>query len=123
MKQGDYYEEYGQNFLVLDGRVHSMSNSTIKDEIRLYNLSKEKYHKTIELFNRITGKSISDKSQVTELSGGQKLILSALIALESPARNIIFFDYFIALHQSKKDVLYSLIEKYRTYKNIKIINL
>lgn len=115
-------EKYGQNYLVLDGRIQSLSHSLVRDEFRLYNLGAETHNKVIGLFNQITGKSINEKTPIGELSGGQSLILSALIALESQAMSIIFVDYFLPLHKTKRRVIMELLEKYRKQKNIRIVN-
>lgn len=117
-----YIEKYGEEYLIFDGRIPILSNATVLEELRLYNIPSQKHHKIMDLFEKITDKQINSEHKTGELSGGQKTILSIIIALESAAPKILFINFFKSLHQNKKNIIMELIKEYEINKDhIKII--
>lgn len=117
-----YIKSYGEEYLIFDGRIPTLSNGTVLEELNLYNISAGKCQKILELFEKITDKKLSISHKTGELSGGQKTILSIIIALESAAPKILFVNFFKSLHHNKKEIILQLLHDYTNSKeDIKII--
>jgi len=97
-----YITTYGEEYLIFDGRIPSLSNGTVLEEMNLYNISAESSTKILSLFEKIADKALSSSDKTGELSGGQKTILSIIIALESSAPKLLFVNFFKSLHSNKK---------------------
>jgi len=61
-------------------------------------------------FELISAKALSGNSLLSELSGGQKVILMACLAVFSPARRICFIDLEHSLDPLRHEVVMELIE-------------
>ncbi len=104
---------YGDRYLIMDGRVPLMTRSRVQDEFRLYRLSSGRREMIRAHFSELTGRNLSADTMTDELSGGQKAVLGALIALASPAPRILFVRFFDALHPDRRRRLRELIRSGR----------
>lgn len=109
-----------QDYLLCDASQPLISNGCLEEELSLYHISPPSATLLFEEFYALTGKELSPKSLPEELSGGQKVLLMALLALHSPASKIIFIDLFSALDQDKRLLLKELIERYSTHREIRM---
>lgn len=96
--------------LVCDARHPLISHWRLADEMLLYNIGSGKAVELIEDFFRISGKALTTKSRISELSGGQKVILMILLAIHSPAQRILFVDINHALDPEKYALLIALTD-------------
>lgn len=100
----------------MDGRVPLLTSGAIRDEARLYNLDDEAEAAVLARFTELTGREAGPDTAVTTLSGGQKIVLAALLALESPATDLLFVDFFRALYPARRQALKAFIEANQTRK-------
>lgn len=115
-------ELYSNEYLFMDGLVPSISLGQIKEEFILYNIDKAKYGKLLNDFFEITDKKVNEDYLISELSHGQKLILTALIALNSSAEKILFRNFFTSVSQQNREKIEMIItDKEKDGKLIKII--
>jgi len=111
-----YIEKFGGEYLVMDGRVPLMSGASLRDELRLYNLGDRAQAEVIRCFSEMTGKTADGALCLETLSGGQKVILATLIALESDAKNLMFINFFHALYPERRRKIMALVETCRSCK-------
>ena len=71
---------------------HPLISQCLREEILLYHIDTQGEAMLLERFERLSGKSISTDHDLSELSGGQKVLLMLCLALLSPARSIVFKD-------------------------------
>lgn len=115
-------ELYSKDFLIMDGLVPSISLGQIQEEFRLYNIEKSQYEKILNDFFEITDKKVNENYLISELSHGQKLIISALMVLNSSAKKILFHNFFTSISQKNREKLEQVISiKSKEGKLIKII--
>lgn len=111
-----YNEKYSDTHLFCHSSVPLLTNSTFKEEAILYNLPQPELINLIADFNSITGKELTVGSNISELSGGQKIVLMVLLALHSPASRLVFINLYNNLDPERADAIHSLIEKHRPNK-------
>jgi ABC-type Mn2+/Zn2+ transport system ATPase subunit len=88
-------------YLIADARHPLISTDKLWDEMLLYNIREQNAEQLKRTFWEITGKEICESSLLQELSGGQKVILMALLALLSPASRIVFIELELSLDAPK----------------------
>jgi hypothetical protein len=88
-------------YLIADARHPLISTDKLWDEMLLYNIREQNAEQLKRTFWEITGKEICESSLLQELSGGQKVILMALLALLSPASRIMFIELELSLDAPK----------------------
>ncbi|MFO7659929.1 MAG: hypothetical protein R6V77_03360 [Candidatus Cloacimonadaceae bacterium] len=109
-------ESLAETHLVCDSSYPLITNTTLQEEALLYNLDVSAVSELITKFNTLTGKQISSAYDINNLSGGQKVILMILLALHSPAENIVFTNLKVSLDSIRlKDVM-TLIESCQAQK-------
>ncbi|MCB5253158.1 MAG: hypothetical protein RBR69_04305 [Candidatus Cloacimonadaceae bacterium] len=100
-----------KSYLIADGQYPLVCTDLVHDEIILYNLDKEAQARLFAEFERITAKKIDRESKLEALSGGQKVVLMALLALLSPALRIEFVHLTHSLDQDKASQILDLIRQ------------
>ena len=117
-KINDLSDEY----LIMDGNIPTISLGFIKEEIILFNIKDKKtINKIYTTFTEITGKEIDGDYIISKLSHGQRLILSAIIALNSNAKKILFSNFFISVSNQNVEKIKEIIKiKEKEGKIIKI---
>ncbi len=105
----DLISEYGSEYLICDGRMPIVAQS-FYEECLLYGLGNTAREKIKNQFNSFTNKNLSDEEELALLSGGQKVILMALLALASPAPRILFRSLFDNLDLQNRSRLHALLE-------------
>jgi ABC-type Mn2+/Zn2+ transport system ATPase subunit len=103
-------KEYFDDYLILDGLVPTISLGYIKEELVLHNIATDKYVDVLKCFFEITQKDITEDYLISELSHGQQLILSAIIALSSNANSILFNNFFTSISSSNTGKIMKLID-------------
>ncbi len=111
--------EFGEEWLVLDGKRPCVTEAAVHEEFCLYGLSVYDESHVFALFEEIGGQPLTRASLLHELSGGQKVIFSTLSALYSSAKNLLFVNFFLALHESKKHRIQGLLQQ--SSKTIRVI--
>ena len=101
--------DYKSEYLILDGKVPTISLGYVIEEFMIYNISNDKFNVILNMFYEITGKKINLYSSISSLSHGQKLILSILIVLESDATHILLNKMFISISNENINKLNILI--------------
>ena len=112
---------FSDDYLILDGLVPTISLGYIKEEFVLYKIEKENYRKLLDLFYKITDKRVNENYLISELSHGQKLILSSIIVLSSSAKKILFRNFFTSVSIQNRSKINTLIAEQKT--NGKIIKI
>lgn len=112
----DFLRRHGDEFLVMDGRVPLLTSTVIHDEARLYNLDPDAEAAALSRFTELTGREAGPDTAVTTLSGGQKIVIAALLALESPATDLLFVDFFRSLYPARRRALEEIIAASRSRK-------
>ncbi len=100
-----------KSYLIADGQHPLVCTDLVRDELILYNLGKAEKALLFADFERITSKEIDEKSKVEALSGGQKVMLMALMALYSPAPRIEFLHLTHSLDTDKAAEILDLIKQ------------
>ncbi|MCX6220149.1 MAG: hypothetical protein NTZ69_04105 [Bacteroidia bacterium] len=118
-----FIQENSNEYLLLDGSIPTLTLGLVKEELILYNIPSTGFKNIIDAFNTFADKVINVDSLISELSGGQKLILSSVIALNSSAEKIKFRNFFNSLNETKRPLIKMLIEeKIKEGKTIVIID-
>ena len=97
-------------YLVCDARHPIITGHSLAEELLLYNLDEAAKSHLLAEYHRITGKQLSDSSHPEQLSGGQKVILMALLALFCPASDIAFIDLYHNLDPQAGSMLADLMD-------------
>ncbi|MCK9557117.1 MAG: hypothetical protein PHO85_06635 [Candidatus Cloacimonetes bacterium] len=97
-------------YLIADALHPLVCTDKVRDELLLYNIQAQDYPKVFEQFKLICDKGLDVASALQELSGGQKVILMAILAIYSPARRIHFINLNRYLDASKANALKTLID-------------
>lgn len=100
-----------KSYLIADGQHPLVCTDLVHDEIILYNLDRDSQARLFAEFQRITAKKIELESKLDILSGGQKVVLMALLALYSPALRIEFVHLTHSLDQDKAAEILDLIRQ------------
>ncbi|MDY0151045.1 MAG: hypothetical protein RBS43_02090 [Candidatus Cloacimonas sp.] len=98
------------DYFILDAAHPLITADKLQDELILYNLDAASYGVLQTEFLRITGKEIDKHSFTTALSGGQRIILMALLALLSPAPKLKFINLMHALDSTRRRYLQELLD-------------
>ncbi|HOI01173.1 MAG: hypothetical protein WBK79_05115 [Candidatus Cloacimonas acidaminovorans] len=98
-----------KDYLWADANIPLISCDRLRDELLIYNLDESATANLIDQFEKLTGKTIDKFYKIEELSGGQKVILMALLAIYSPAPKIRFVNLLNALDPKRRDAIQSLI--------------
>jgi len=114
-------DKYSQTHLVCDAAYPLLTNSSLEEEAQLYNLEEKPLQQVLLHFYEITGKTITLKTEVTSLSGGQKVVLMFLLAILSKARNIVFIGLEVSLDSERLAQLNKLLQELSPHKNDIII--
>jgi|GEM_PF-2066977 len=110
-KVKQFIKAYTEDYLLIDGTVPSITTGLVKEEMILYNIKEQNMKNIVNSFNNITGKELMINSLISELSYGQKLILTALISLNSTAQKLRFRNFFTSLNSEKKIEIMKMIEE------------
>jgi len=97
-------------FLIADAAHPLICSGPLWEEMLLYNIPVERQAELCDAFELISAKALSGNSLLSELSGGQKVILMACLAVFSPARRICFIDLEHSLDPLRHEVVMELIE-------------
>jgi ABC-type lipoprotein export system ATPase subunit len=112
----DIAGRYSATHLICDGSYPLITNSFLDEEAMLYHLDSDAIASLCGQFLTITGKALSLSSDISALSGGQKVILMALLALHSPALSLLFVNLTADLDKERSEAMLALIDKYRAQK-------
>lgn len=104
--------------LICDASRPLISIGSLREEVILYNLSKERANYLYRDYGHLIGREVTEKTLTHELSGGQKVLLMAMLALYSPARSIRFYDLHTSLDQTNRDIISGIIERFAVEKDI-----
>jgi ABC-type lipoprotein export system ATPase subunit len=116
-------DEYSNDYLICDVSYPLITNASFNEEILLYNIETHKKASMALDFYDTTGKQLRQDSDISLLSGGQKVVLMVLLALYSPAEKILFLNLQHSLDRERLKAIEITIEKFRTIKHeIRIIN-
>lgn len=104
--------------MICDARLPLISDGKLREELVLYNLNSEEACDLCGRFLQLTGKSIDADCETANLSGGQKVVLMFLLAMLSPARNIVFIDLMRSLDAATRILINQMIESAKPEKEI-----
>ncbi len=99
------------NYLIADANHPLITTGSFKTEARLYNLDAVAQARLFSSYKKICSKSLDASTLLTSFSGGEKVVLMALLALFCPAPRICFIDLWHALDPDKRIILKELISK------------
>ncbi len=108
--------EYAFTHLICDGNQPLITKATLQEEAMLYNLRPEVLQEVITLFKQITDKEIASETDISQLSGGQKVVLMILLALHSNAKKILLLNAKSALDPERSDAVQTLIKQFQVSK-------
>jgi hypothetical protein len=97
--------------LIADAKHPLLCRDQVSSEMILYNIAPDVALKIFAEYQRISKVSIEHATSLPTLSGGQKVLLMALLALYSPAEAIRFVDLDHSLDQPKATALKQLINE------------
>jgi len=112
------YGEHADEYLICDGRHPLISNDTLADELKLYNLQYNKDSVWLNDYLRLTGKQVTQETRLEELSGGQKTLLMLLLSLSSPAAKIRYWHLLDSLDEAMRKEAILMIERSKATKEI-----
>ncbi|MDD2227977.1 MAG: hypothetical protein PHY48_01035 [Candidatus Cloacimonetes bacterium] len=112
------YGKYADEYLICDGRHPLISNDSLADELKLYNLQYNKDSAWLKDYLRLTGKQLSPETRLEELSGGQKTLLMLILSLSSPAAKICYWHLLDSLDEAIRREALRLIDNAKTTKDI-----
>jgi len=115
----DLIELYGKDYLICSGDLPCIVTGRICEESVFYGLDPGAESTVIERFNLISGKQVDCNTAISTLSGGQKVILMTLLALNSPAEKILFHNLMHNLDIAKREIVRQLLEEYASAKTIR----
>ncbi len=95
-----------------------IAGGKLRGELLLYNVPAASLSRVFKAFADLTGKILTPDSDAGELSGGQKVLLMALLALFSPAPRIKFQDLWTALDEGNRTRLRALLSELGSAKEI-----
>lgn len=98
-------------YLTADAAQPLITYASLKVEANLYNLSAEALNRVIEQFGFICNKSLAGLSNISTLSGGEKVLLMILLALNCPAPKIKFCGIWHALDTVKRKQVQDLLSQ------------
>ncbi|HCM14934.1 MAG TPA: hypothetical protein DHW79_03115 [Candidatus Cloacimonas sp.] len=80
------------SYLIADAEHPLVCTDKLRDELLLYNIPTHSLAQMFTQFKQLCNKDLDESSSLQELSGGQKVILMALLAIHSPAPRIRFIN-------------------------------
>lgn len=95
--------------LIADAARPLLCGQELWEEMLLYNIPRERQAELCATFTGITGKAVDEGSNISELSGGQKVILMACLAVFSPAEALCFIDLEHSLDTEKYAAVLNLL--------------
>lgn len=110
------YQSYARTHLICDSANPIVTNASILDESILYNIDKSTLDDVFRQYLRITNKQLNPSDSLSELSGGQKVIIMVLMALFSSAKKICFINICNSLDENNKDSILDLISEFKISK-------
>lgn len=96
-------------YYIADAAHPLICTGPLWEELLLCHIHSERHAELCECFERISGKAIRPGSILSELSGGQKVILMLCLAVISPAQSICFIDLEHSLDPAKLTAAVELI--------------
>jgi len=96
-------------FYIADAAHPLICTGPLWEELLLCHIPSERHAELYTSFERISGKAIHGNSILSELSGGQKVILMLCLALYSSAQNIRFIDLEHSLDPARLSAAMELI--------------
>ncbi len=107
--------------LICDAGLPICGGGTLREELLLYDLRQNSIPELVRRFASATGKELTLDSDVSILSGGQKVILLCLCALYSPAVNIRFINLWHSLDPANREWVKDLISSLQNGRRIDYI--
>ncbi len=104
--------------LICNAHCPLISDSKLRDELILYNIPHDSYSRLFEELESLLSVKLLPESDIGTLSGGQKVMVMCLMALFSPATDILFIDLMHALDTTHKARIGELLSKYGKDKQI-----
>lgn len=113
---------YGDTYLICDCNHPLITHGSLMDEAKLYDLDSEQVKTVINLFIAMADKAIDADLQIDTLSGGQKVILSVLLAATSRATQILFYDLDRSLDDMRQKMIKDFLDSHRHRKEILMLD-
>lgn len=104
--------------LLCDSGRPLCGGGTLREELLLYNVPPDSRPALSAEFASLTGKVLRPESDVSILSGGQKVLLMCLCALFSPARGILFTNLWHSLDPDNRAKTKELIARLQNGREI-----
>ena len=103
-------ETYADDYLIVDGTIPIVTNSTVLDELTLYCLTHLEQQNLFNKFEEITKRNIKPETDINTLSFGQKIIFATLCSLYCGAKKVQLRRIFSSIDSHKTNELNILIE-------------
>lgn len=103
-------ETYAENYLIIDGTIPIVTNSTMIDELTLYCLTDLNQKEFFKKFEEITKRNIKSETSINTLSYGQKIIFATLCSIYSSAEKVQLRRIISSIDQQKRNDLNLLIQ-------------
>jgi len=97
-------------YLSADAAHPLITHGAFKVEALLYNLQEAALNQVRDNFRLICGKDLYPETNISQLSGGEKVVLMVLMALCCPATHLRFIGIWHALDAEKRLALHALIQ-------------
>lgn len=97
-------------YLIADAAHPLITSGPVWQELLLYAIPAEREAELYACFESISGKALGPSDLLGRLSGGQKVILMACMAIFSPARRICFADLEHSLDSARFEAVLKMIE-------------
>ncbi|MDZ4182590.1 MAG: hypothetical protein U1B83_06920 [Candidatus Cloacimonadaceae bacterium] len=110
--------ERAKDSLICDANHPLISAGKLLEEIIIYSIAPSLHAPLLDSFASLCGKAINLSTEVSTLSGGQKVILMFLLALYSPAPNILFVDLPAFLDPGRREGVLAMIGEFSIRKTI-----
>jgi len=111
-------DKHSKQWLICPARYPLVTTGSLRGEAMLYNLDKHTLEKVCAEFMAYTGKDLSPESELSTLSGGQKVLLMCLLALHSSATHIHFLDLWHSLDANNRARIQFLLHQYSQTREI-----
>ncbi|MDP2173668.1 MAG: hypothetical protein Q8M98_06100 [Candidatus Cloacimonadaceae bacterium] len=107
-----------KDYLICDADHPLISGGKLLEELIVYNIHASLIQELTKSFASLSGCDITFNTDVSELSGGQKVILMFLLAIHSSAPRILFIDLLKYLDPVRREGVLDLIEMFSSRKQI-----
>jgi hypothetical protein len=101
---------YADDYLIVDGTIPIVTNSSVLDELTLYCLTDFGQNDLLQQFEEITKRNIKSDTDINTLSFGQKIIFATLCSIYSSATKVQLRRVFSSIDNQKTEKLNLLIE-------------